>query len=369
MRLSSRDAKWLTRIVFKSLLPVSLVPDNLFREFHFLLPEIWRIRGELKSALDLLSSKTFGLFPTHPSSEDEDELREAGRKLLVPEMGVKVGRPHFVKAVNCDRVLQTLGKDTWALERKYDGGIGNSQYCQIHINLTKGNDWLKIYSKSGRDSTQDRSGCHSIIRECLRLNSPDTRIVKQKCILEAEFLVYSNTEKHIADFHSIRNHVTRSGTYIGTTLSAVREHHATEHVMLKFFDCILLDDICTPASSYNARRHHLETLIKRIPNRAELVTRKVIDFSKADARGTFFATFAEGVGMKWEGFVMKPCAGRYLGWGVEERNVWIKLKKDYIPGFGDSADFAIVGGRCGGKRAVERGCKNTLDIHPPRTIY
>ncbi|KAF3932946.1 hypothetical protein ABW20_dc0101934 [Dactylellina cionopaga] len=375
-RLSSRDAKWLTRILLKSVLPVTLQPDNLFPPFHFLLPEIWRIRGDLRSALALLGSKTFKLFPCTPSVEDKDELRENAVRLLVPEIGIKVGRPVFVKALNCERVLQMVGKEVWALERKYDGGtITKSfglheyflliahikklflEYCQIHIDLTKGKDWLKIYSKSGRDSTQDRIGCHSIIRECLQLNSPDKRVVKQRCILEAEFLAYSKKDERIASFHSIRNHVMRSGTYLGTSLSVVSQHQSTEHIMLKFFDCILLDDICNPISSYNARRHHLENIIKRIPNKAELVTRKIIDFAKQNARTTFFETFAEGIGMKWEGFVMKPCEGRYVGWGLEKGNFWIKLKKDYIPGFGDSADFMVVGGRCGGKRGFERGCK------------
>ncbi|KAK6523746.1 hypothetical protein TWF281_001718 [Arthrobotrys megalospora] len=361
IRLSSRDAKWFTRIILKSLLPVTLEPDNLFREFHFLLPEIWRIRGQLDSALSVLGSKTFRLFPCTPSPDDEEELREAAERLLLPEMGVKVGRPVFMKALSCERVIRMAGKKTWALERKYDG-----EYCQIHIDLTKDKDnWLKIYSKSGRDSTQDRIGCHNIIRECLHLDDPTKRKIKQRCILEAEFLVYSDAEDRIANFHSIRNHVMRSGTYVGTSLSVVHRHQSTEHIMLKFFDCILLDDVCTPINTYTARRHHLESLINRIPNKAELVTRKLIDFSRPDARETFFETFAEGIGLKWEGFVMKPVEGRYVGWGLGTGNYWVKLKKDYIPGFGDSADFVVVGGRCGGKRGVERG----LDPSDANTFY
>lgn len=123
MRLSSRDAKWFTRIILKSLLPVTLEPDNLFREFHFLLPEIWRIRGQLESALSVLGSKTFRLFPCAPSPDDEEELREAAERLLLPEVGVKVGRPVFVKALSCEKVIRMAGRKTWALERKYDGGM------------------------------------------------------------------------------------------------------------------------------------------------------------------------------------------------------------------------------------------------------
>lgn len=228
------------------------------------------------------------------------------------------------------------------------------EYCQIHVDLTQGRDWLTIYSKSGRDSTQDRVGCHSLIRQCLQLDCAASRKIKQRCILEAEFLVYSQEDEQIAGFHTIKNHVQRAGKYIGTTAKSLAASFG-QHIMLKFFDCILLDDICTPVSSYNARRHQLETVVKRIPNRAELVTRKVIDFSAPGARELFFETFAEGMGLKWEGFVMKPCEGNYVGWGQGRGNYWIKLKKDYIGGLGDSGDFAIVGGRVGGKRGVERG--------------
>lgn len=46
-----------------------------------------------------------------------------------------------------------------SMERKYDG-----EYCQIHIDISKKNDgWLKIFSKSGRDSTGDRVRVHEYV--------------------------------------------------------------------------------------------------------------------------------------------------------------------------------------------------------------
>lgn len=86
------------------------------------MPEIWQVRNDLKSALSLLSSKTFKLFPPQPIPEDREELREAGWRLLRPEMGIKVGRPVFVKGQSCEGVLKMVGKGSWAMERKYDGG-------------------------------------------------------------------------------------------------------------------------------------------------------------------------------------------------------------------------------------------------------
>ena len=52
-----------------------------------------------------------------------------------------------------------------SVERKYDG-----EYCQIHIDLNKARDYIQIFSKSGKNSTNDRRGLHHVLRDCLGLN-------------------------------------------------------------------------------------------------------------------------------------------------------------------------------------------------------
>jgi DNA ligase-4 len=71
-----------------------------------------------------------------------------------------------------------------SVERKYDG-----EYCQIHIDLSKDNDPIRIFSKSGRDSTDDRIGLHGALRDSLRLGLNDCKIEKQ-CILEDSCAVF-----------------------------------------------------------------------------------------------------------------------------------------------------------------------------------
>lgn len=67
--------------------------------------------------------------------------------------------------------LNMVNKRWFSLERKYDGGNGSPknkiysadlrpEYCQIHVDLTKGEQCLQIFSKGGKDSTQDRKGVH-----------------------------------------------------------------------------------------------------------------------------------------------------------------------------------------------------------------
>jgi DNA ligase-4 len=46
------------------------------------------------------------------------------------------------------------------VERKYDG-----EYCQIYIDLSKDNDPIRIFFKSGRDSTDNRIGLYGAQRQ------------------------------------------------------------------------------------------------------------------------------------------------------------------------------------------------------------
>jgi DNA ligase 4 len=92
-------------------------------------------------------------------------------------------RPAYAKARNIQHCCQLASWRRLSIERKYDG-----EYCQVHIDLSKGRDCIKIFSKSGKDSTNDRIGLPTALRDSLRLEGDDCRI-KRQCILEGELLV------------------------------------------------------------------------------------------------------------------------------------------------------------------------------------
>ncbi len=52
--------------------------------------------------------------------------------------------------------------------------------------------------------------------------------------------------------------------------------------------------------------------------------------------------FARAISQRWEGLVLKGCDDPYFS--RDKCSSSIKLKKDYIPGLGDTADFVILGG-------------------------
>lgn len=124
-RLTSVQAKWVTRVILKCLAPVEM-PGRSFLSFflffllaccrandscgvckesytlsayHFLLPHLFRFQQDLSKACTLICAPEYRVharFP--PFHEREPILRSLAAQILKPEIGVKVGRPEFVKA-------------------------------------------------------------------------------------------------------------------------------------------------------------------------------------------------------------------------------------------------------------------------------
>jgi len=261
-----------------------------------------------------------------------------------------ITRPKFEKARSIRHCCGLAGKRRLSVERKYDG-----EYCQVHINLSAGDDCIKIFSKSGRDSTSDRIGLHEALKASLRLGEVDC-VIKKCCILEGELLVWNDRHHRIEPFHKIRKYVQRSGRYIGTSRDSPIE--PDEHLMIMFYDVLLFDDIACISESLSTRRLRLRYLVQYIPGQADLENYEMIDFSFPDAYDKLSRAFARAITQRWEGLVLKAYDGPYFS--LNGSHSHIKLKKDYIPGLGDTADFAIVGGRRDAKVEQELGIGKLL---------
>lgn len=213
-RLSSRDAKWLTRMILKSYHPVQLPADYLLTKVHFLLPHLLLFQNSLEAAVELLRSPPLKLFPPQPQSHFANLLSDKALEHFVPRIGIKIGRPEYYKARSIKHCSNMIRQRRMSLERKYDG-----EYCQIHIDLTKRQDCVQIFSKSGRDSTLDRVGIHDVIKRSLAIGEPHCRVSRQ-CILEGELLVWDDRDGKILEFHKLRKFLSRSGMFIGADLDS-----------------------------------------------------------------------------------------------------------------------------------------------------
>lgn len=213
-RLQSREAKWFTRLILKDFSSLDLPENVVYACVDPRLRVAMQMYHDFESAIAELKSL--------PASQVIDHNRGGFTQqcandayLLPPRTGVKLGPPKWIKAKGgVKHAVSVINGRTMSVERKHDG-----EYCQIHIDLSKGEDCIQIFSKSGKDSTEDRRGVHQAIKDGLRIGRPDCRF-SEKCILEGELLVYSDRTKGILDFHKIRKHVSRSGSFLGTALDS-----------------------------------------------------------------------------------------------------------------------------------------------------
>ena len=197
VRLSARDAKWFTRLILKNYQPVVLSENAVLSSYHVLLPQLLKVRD------DLTLTTAFLRFVNQDGNGSPDRIAS----ILKPQLGTKVGRQPWFKGRSIKHCLDMVARRNVSVEQKIDG-----EYCQVHIDLSKEHKCIKIFSKSGKDSTADRAALHpyvchvllqmscfnstlltrdSVIRQSLKLSKPDCPI-KQGCILEGELVVYSN---------------------------------------------------------------------------------------------------------------------------------------------------------------------------------
>ncbi|KAH7124504.1 hypothetical protein EDB81DRAFT_765325 [Dactylonectria macrodidyma] len=137
--LQSSKTKWMIRIISKNYSPARVPETLVMSKFHFLLPDLLRFQNSIPAAIGLLGNPTIRHMPIQPAVDTCDELKEVASRELEPQAGI----------------MTAPGPRRMSVERKYDG-----EYCQIHIDLNKSGAAIKIFSKSGRDSTSDRIGIH-----------------------------------------------------------------------------------------------------------------------------------------------------------------------------------------------------------------
>ncbi|KAF2023668.1 hypothetical protein EK21DRAFT_80344 [Setomelanomma holmii] len=341
VRLESWEAKWLVRLILRNYCTIELDERYVFEQYHFLLPDLHMFQNDFDAVFNMLRGDLLA-YPPRPDQAQEKELRFQAAQQLRPVVGTKVGRPMFHKAWSFKHCFQLVGKRAWAAEVKYDG-----EYCEIHVDLTNAPNDIKIFSKNGKDATADREALHLPIRNALRIGRPDC-LFKSKCIILGEMVLYSDKERKILPFSKIRKHISRSGSFIGTWQDSLP--HAWEHLMIVFFDVLVLDNEPMLRHCLQDRRRILRDLVHVIPGRAQRSEWTLLDFKTGDGMTDLKQVFARNLADRQEGLVLKPLHAPYFplltDHGHRQAGYFIKLKKDYLGDMGgerDLGDFAVIG--------------------------
>jgi DNA ligase-4 len=151
LRCSPREAKWFTRLILKNYEPLIFQSEAIYGLCDRALPSTLKILDDFMAAIEAVQQAKTRLLPNSSRGS------VIGNRLLTavkPQLGIKVGRQPWLKARSIKHCLD-MGRGRMSVERKIDG-----EYCQIHVDLSNSQSPIQIFSKSGKDSTEDRKKVH-----------------------------------------------------------------------------------------------------------------------------------------------------------------------------------------------------------------
>ncbi|KAJ7777837.1 hypothetical protein DFH07DRAFT_796301, partial [Mycena maculata] len=368
--LSPLDASFLTQIILKDLRPL-LYP---LTDTHYTVA----LKSFNSAAVTELTKedamrvwdpghRMLAIYRVRSRLDDASATFEAGiTGTVMPQIGIPVEIPKSEKGRSCLHAMKMLkaSQEIWA-ETKYDG-----ERAQIHLQVrSDGSSSITIFSKSKRDSSLDRHGIHGLIREALCLpkgrrseHADYSSKVKTNVILDAEMVAWHKGK--IDEFWRIRSLVEH--TAVGVRHNRVQDatpvdNYSQTSLMtdvsddrdlgLVFFDILLLNDESLLSVPYSSRRTRLESVIKPITGQVILAERQPIALNIAsnDRNPGIHRVFAQCLACPEEGLVLKAGEAGYNDW----RFPWVKLKRDYIPGYGDCVDLVVLGVSWDKERARE----------------
>ncbi|WVQ66382.1 uncharacterized protein L199_004562 [Kwoniella botswanensis] len=325
----------------------------------------------LKDALCVWDKRLWGFYNGGIGNSDRcfdklDKLENEHDKIVMtgPVLGINVKIPKCRKGRSIPDALSEFTGTRYALpvdevwaETKYDG-----YRMQIHVDCSGDEPTITVFSKSIRDSTDDRSNTHSIILASLDLPIPShlpihPSLLKRlsmlpetgarrgrgitSVIVEAEVVPYNEASREggrgpgIEEFWWLGN--------AGVTASAMSfvRPQQNRHLCLVFFDILYLDGQSLLHKRYEDRRALLETVIRPIQGFSQLAERTRIRLSvnRQSALQALEEAFQRSNERCEEGLVLKASNSTYANMKWQ----WVKLKKDYIPNLGDCIDLVLLG--------------------------
>ncbi|KAJ3105901.1 hypothetical protein HDU97_007400 [Phlyctochytrium planicorne] len=325
------EIKWILSIILKHQ-PVPF--EVLLRGLHPRFWQIYRHQTDLLVCCQMIDRVLAG------EKDVLDGSTSVGIHISVMKLRKGKSPAHVVKQ------LQRAGEKKCFAEVKYDG-----ERMQLHIVSGK---VKAIFNKSSRNSTQDRALSHDIILKSLGIapNNPyhPTRSKVHNAILEGEILVYN--EKHgVEDYIAVQAMSRRDSG------APVDPHR---HFKVVYFDLLHLNGQNLINERFEERRRRLREIVVIVPNYSEVSESHEIDLLDTDrATVELRNLFAEVAARPAEGLVVKGAAGEYT---PRIEGTWYKLKKDYIEGFGDTAEFVLVAGSY--QLEASKYLKMTRETHP-----